>query len=103
MILDIRLPDNAKLSPRTTIDYRDFLQHTANRIVVGEIRYGSPNRMKRYLSRLEKELGAYRRTGNIEHLYNIANYAFLESVAPEHKKQNFDPTVKSATRSRKEN
>jgi hypothetical protein len=46
------------------------------------------------------EAQAYKRTGNSEHLINIANYAWLESVAPEHSKNNFDPYVPSATRHR---
>lgn len=72
----------------------------ANRLAVGEFRYGSPNRRQKYMSRLEKELEAYKESGNREQLINIANYAILESIAPEHPQAHFDNTVASATRHR---
>lgn len=70
----------------------------ANRIIQGHCRYGSANRRQRYLTRMRKELEAYERTGNMEHLINIANYAHLESYAPENRKFHYDPTAPSATR-----
>lgn len=48
--------------------------------------------------RMEKELAAYKKSGNLEHLYNLANYAFLESCEPEHPAHHYDDTVESATR-----
>ena len=50
------------------------------------------------MTRLGLELKAYRRTGNRELLLNIANYSWLESVAPENKKFHWDNTAESATR-----
>jgi hypothetical protein len=70
----------------------------ANRIAVGTIRYGEIDARKAYMTRIEKELAAYKRTGNQEHLFNLANYAYLESVAPQHPKSHHDPHVKSVTR-----
>ena len=50
------------------------------------------------MTRLVMETKAYRRSGNREHLLNIANYAYLESICPENPKFHFDPEAKSATR-----
>lgn len=52
----------------------------------------------RYMTRLGLELQAYRRTGNTEHLYNIANYAHLEAYAPENGKFHYDDKAESVTR-----
>lgn len=78
--------------------FNDFTQKMANRLILGNMRYGDPNKDKKYLTRLNIEIKAYRRTGNAEHLYNIANYCVLETIAPENKKFHFDPMVDSATR-----
>jgi len=58
MVLDIHLPDG--LDHKTAVEFRAFLQATANRIWVGDLRYGVPHRRKRYMTRLSKELRAYR-------------------------------------------
>lgn len=79
-------------------EMRFFYQRCLDRLCVGALRYGEPSRRNRHLTRLVKELSAYRRTGNVEHLFNIANYAFLELAAPEHRHPVYDPTVESATR-----
>lgn len=78
-----------------------FAQQMANRLCMGGYRYdkGRPTRGARYMTRLSLELDAYRKTGNAEHLRNIANYAFLESQAPEH--ENFHDKVKVASVTRK--
>ena len=80
------------------LPFARFLQKMANRICVGHIQYGPPNRAKRYLTRLKSEVRAYQKTGNVEYLYNIANYAFLESIAPEHEKHHENNFVPSVTR-----
>src|ERR1700722_5170902 len=79
-------------------DYIDFVQKMANRLLVGELRYGAPNRRKKYLSRALTELKAYQKTGNQEHLINAANYCLLEKIAPEHAQAHFNNLVGSATR-----
>lgn len=76
-----------------------FVQRMANRIQVGEVRYGAPKRRQRYMSRMKVEMEAYRKNGNMEHLLNIANYCWLESEAPENKKFHFYAEVGSVTRS----
>lgn len=97
MILELRIPDTLKLQHHTE-DYRAYLQAMLNRILVGELRHGPPDRRKRYMQRLSLELKAYRRDGNFEQLLNLCNYAYLESVAPENRKLYFDPAAASATR-----
>jgi hypothetical protein len=104
MVFEVRFPDSVQLDSRSLVEYKFFLQAMANRRVVGGIRYGDkPKSKQKYMTRLGKELKAYRATGNVEHLINIANYAFLESVAPEHKHQHWDASVESVTRKKEEN
>lgn len=80
------------------VNFIKFIQRMANRIAVGEIRYGKPDAKKKYLTRLKLELKEYNRTGNGEHLFNIANYCYLESVAPEHKNYHEQTNIESVTR-----
>ncbi len=75
-----------------------FVQKMANRILQGYTRYGGPDKSQKYMTRLRLELRAYKKTGNMEHLYNIANYAHLESIAPENKKFHYDDKADSVTR-----
>lgn len=70
----------------------------ANRLSQGEYRYGPGNVKQRYMTRMKLEIRAYSKTGNEEHLLNIANYCFLEANFPEHKKHHFDAYVDSVTR-----
>lgn len=77
-----------------------FAQQMFNRITVGEVRYGAPGREKGYMSKMEREVKAYRRTGNREHLINVANFAWLESEWPEHAHHHFDAGVGSVHRAR---
>ena len=78
--------------------FREFVQAQANRLAFGRARYGVPASDRRYHKRGGLERSAYRRTGNREHLLNIANYAWLESFAPENKKFHWDNSVDSVTR-----
>ena len=99
LVLELRAPGSIPLDMQTTVEFRAFLQQMLNRRCVGALRYGDqPKVRQRYMTRLARELKAYRKTGNIEQLLNIAVYAFLESVAPEHRHQHWDATVDSVTR-----
>lgn len=80
--------------------FNGFIQEMANRIAQGYCRYGPPKASRNYLDRMKLEMKAYEKTGNREHLRNIANYCHLEDYAPQHKKSHFDSTVKSVTRER---
>lgn len=97
--MEIRIP--ASLSGvRNLRALQQFLQSLVNRLLVGALRYekNGPQPENRYLSRMERELKAYKRTGNMECLLNIANYAFLESQAPENQRFNHDSYAGSNTR-----
>ena len=76
-----------------------FMQQMINRLAVGQIRYGEPNKIQNYLTRITLELKHYKRTGNSESLRNIANYCWLENEAPENKKFHYNDKADSATRS----
>ena len=80
--------------------FREFVNCQTKRLAQGRARYGLPDRRYRYMTRLDTELKAYRRTGNMEHLINIANYAVLESIEPENRRFHFDNGVGSVTRGR---
>ncbi len=87
-----------ELAKRTEQGFKSFIQGMANRIAQGHARYGHPKVEKKYLTRLKLEVKAYQKSGNQEHLINVANYCFLESLEPEHKKSHFDSSIDSATR-----
>ena len=97
MELNIYWPDRAA---RPLDRFVDFLQKMVNRKAIGGMRYGPPHNSQKYLSRLKAELKTYEKTGNAENLINIANYAFLESFAPEHPQAHFNNLARSATRHR---
>ena len=98
MLISLKIPENLKLDPDNLAEWQFFLQACTNRRVLGEYRYGLPKKRQKYMSRLARELQAYKKTGNAEQLFNIAVYAFLESCQPENKKIHWDNTVDSVTR-----
>lgn len=99
MTLELHIPDSIPLDPQTTANFRGFLQAVVNRRCVGVLRYGDKPRAKqRYMDRGGREWREYRRTGNFEHLLNVAVYCFLESEAPQNKRFHFDAGVGSVTR-----
>jgi len=87
-----------KLDPGKGKKFLEFIQKAANRLAVGAARYGRMNPKRRYMRRMELEVRAYHKNGNIEHLYNVCNYAFLESFYPENPRSHYDAHVKSTTR-----
>ena len=95
MFIKIRWSDKSPCDPK---QFTEFCQRMANRLIVGEWRYGKANSRQRYMSRLRKELKAYEKSGNAEQLVNIANYAFLEMIQPEHPQAHFNNLVRSRTR-----
>lgn len=82
-------------------EFQAFIQKMASRRDQGFCRYGPADASQHYLSRLRDEIKAYGKTGNCEQLLNIAVYAFLESVAPQHDNFHHDPTAASVNRRRK--
>lgn len=97
--LSVFWPTRVKLTNRQEI--QDFLDAMVKRLAVGHIQYGPPKSEKTYLSRMETELRSYKRSGNREHLFNVANYAILESLAPQHPKHHWNNYIESVTRVRK--
>jgi|SRR5580658_213976 hypothetical protein len=94
---------NLHLCPGEKLRQKDalldsFVAQCRARLHVGQYRYGSPDRSAQYHRRLLLEVKAYNKTGNAEHLYNIANYCLLESIAPGHPKHHINPLVESVTR-----
>lgn len=96
--LELTYPTSIDMKAETLLEFRVFMQRMLDRRFVGQLRYGEPMSRQKYLARLKKELAVYERTGNYEQLVNIANYAALEGIAPQHCKFHFDPTVLSVTR-----
>jgi hypothetical protein len=96
MSTEIYWPEKIPVSGKKS--FLEFVSAQTKRLAQGYCRYGPPSRDKRYMRRLGLELRAYRRTGNREHLLNIANYAWLETQAPENKRFHFDNSVRSVTR-----
>lgn len=73
----------------------NFLQMMCNRLWVGHMRYGPAAHEKQYIKRSQKELRAYIKSGNKEHLVNIANYMFLEYITSDN---THDNNIDSVTR-----
>lgn len=81
-------------------DY-SFLQRMINRLIEGQHRYGKHTAKKArrsWILRMRLELEQYESTGDKERLINIANYAWLEQMNPEHPNAHFNRESKSATR-----
>ena len=97
-ILQLEVPDTIELKNHKKQIFKMFAQTMLNRLFVGEFRYGPAARRQYYFTRLKKEIVAYEKTGNAEHLLNVANYCVLEWITPEHSKHHFNPTVDSVTR-----
>jgi hypothetical protein len=98
MIIELKWPDSLKCLNRELLDFKFFLQRMVNRKAQGGVRYGEIHRRQKYMTRMIKEVEAYKKSGNAEQLLNIAVYAFLEWHAPENTKFHFDNTAKSVTR-----
>jgi hypothetical protein len=89
---------NEKLRLPHKEHFQRFLNRMSMRIAQGAARYGPPKQSQQFMRRLALELQAYKKTGNAEHLYNIANYAWLESLCPQNPRFHYDATVDSVTR-----
>jgi len=91
-----------KLGIRRKEEFQRFLDAMSKRIAQGHPTYGDPvNSGQPFLHFLKCELDAYDRTGNRDHLINIANYAWLESIAPQHPNSHMDARTASTRRKRR--
>jgi hypothetical protein len=74
----------------------NFLQGMINRLAVGYHRYGplDPKRAN-WVKTLELRLEAYKETGNIDYLMDVANFAMFEWRFSQHQEAHNDPNAKS--------
>lgn len=69
-------------------------------MIVGHYKYGPVrenlnSRLVQIIPTLEKRLKAYKETGNTEFLADIANFAMMEFMYPQHPKAHYKPTDSS--------
>lgn len=75
----------------------EFDELRKNRMVMSHFKYGhikenAENRYVDIIATLEKRLQAYKDTGNTEYLADIANFAMIEFMYPQHPKAHFKAT-----------
>lgn len=78
--------------------FKVFLQGMLDRRIVGGLRYGSIKAKQKYMTRMSKEMKAYKKDGNMEQLLNIAVYCYLEAYAPENPQFHWNAAADSVTR-----
>lgn len=71
-----------------------------NRMEVSYFKYGpitenAGNKLVKIIESLELRLEKYKQTGNTEFLADIANFAMIEYVYPQHSKAHFDDLSES--------
>lgn len=76
---------------------KEFDELRKNMMYMSHFKYGyiKENAKKRsveYIPTLEKRLKEYKDTGNTEFLADIANFAMIEFMYPQHPKAYFEPT-----------
>jgi hypothetical protein len=96
--INLYTPDRGARRPAEMQRISEFLQRMVNRMAAGFHRYGPAQKEQKYMTRINLCWKKYKRTGNCEFLYDLANYALLESLAPENKKFHFNPEQGSASR-----
>ncbi len=89
-----RMPDLAELrETEWPTKARAFVLGMQNRLIMAGFRYARfadlEKRAFDFLEGIEKKLAAYKRTGNTEHLVDLANYAMLEWIWPSHPDAHF--------------
>jgi hypothetical protein len=72
----------------------DFINGMQNRIVQSHYKYGwmsdtYPTILASAIGSLDKRLELYKQTGNREYLMDIANFAMIEYMYPQHPKAHF--------------
>ena len=74
---------------------KEFDQLRKNRMEVSFYKYGPikenyGNQLVNAVDNLEKRLKLYKETGNIEYLADVANFAMIEFMYPQHKEAHYD-------------
>lgn len=81
--------------PENQLD-RQFLQGMVNRLAVGFHRYGPLDPMRaNWVKSIELRIEAYKETGNIDLMHDVANFAMFEWRFPQHENAHSDPNAKS--------
>lgn len=74
----------------------DFVQKMKNRIIVSHHKYGwvkdTYPELADAIAYLEERLALFKRTGNTEHLVDVANFAMIEFMYPRHPNAHFKGT-----------
>ena len=78
----------------------NFDELRKNRMVVSFHKYGPVNmnygqRLVSAIDNLEKRLELYKETGNIEYLCDVANFAMIEFMYPQHPNRHFNDRSES--------
>lgn len=72
----------------------DFVQKMRNRIVMSHYKYGWMSEtypeIGDAIASLEERLELYKKTGNLEHLIDVGNFAMIEYMRPRHKNAHFE-------------
>ena len=72
---------------------RSFEMYMRNRLIIGALRYGCLHASGKLkydrITSIIKRVTEYKKTGNLEHLVDIANLALLEFEEGEHPKRHF--------------
>lgn len=74
----------------------DFVQKMRNRILMSHYKYGwmkdtYPD-LADAIACLEERLALFKKTGNLEHLVDVANFAMIEYLYPRHSNAHFEGT-----------
>lgn len=72
----------------------EFVHKMRNRIVVSHYKYGwmkdTYPEIGDAIASLEERLELYKKTGNLEHLIDVSNFAMIEYMRPRHKNAHFE-------------
>lgn len=72
----------------------DFVQKMRNRILVSHYKYGwmahTYPEIGDAVASLEERLELYKKTGNLEHLVDVSNFAMIEYMRPRHINVHFE-------------
>lgn len=79
---------------------KEFDNLRKNRMIVSFYKYGPikenyGHQLVNAIKNLEKRLELYKETGNTEYLADIANFAMIEYMYPQHPKAHFNPESES--------
>lgn len=74
----------------------DFVQKMRNRIAMSHFKYGwmkdTYPEIGNAIASLKERLELYEKTGNLEYLIDVANFAMIETMYPRHPKAHFEAT-----------